>query len=82
LLRLRLRDLITLPLGMNIMGLCKPKAPATPPSTEVREVKRGIVMAKVIEYYVPTIFRKPLKGSRRRQREKIIEFCTQARKSA
>lgn len=23
------------------MGLCKPKAPATPPSTEVRKVKRG-----------------------------------------
>ena len=56
----RLRDLITLSLGMNIMGLCTPKAPVTPPSTEVRKVKRGIVMAKVIEFYVPTIFRKPL----------------------
>jgi len=39
-------------------------------------------MAKVIEFYVPTIFQKPLKGSRRRQRGKIIGFCTQARKSA
>ena len=28
-------------LGMNTMGLCTPKAPATPPSTEVRKVKRG-----------------------------------------
>ena len=69
-------------LGMNIMGVCKLKAPANPPSAEVRMVKRGIVMAKVIEFYVPTILRKPLKGSWRRQRGKIIEFCTQARKSA
>jgi hypothetical protein len=39
-------------------------------------------MAKVIGFYVPTTFRKPLKGSWRRQRAKVIEFCTQTRKSA
>jgi hypothetical protein len=34
-------------------------------------------MAKVIEFYVPSIFRKPLKWSWQRQRGKVIEFCTQ-----
>ena len=81
-LRFRLGDLITLSLGMNIMGLRKPKASATPSITEVRKANRGIVMAKVIEFYVPTIFRKPLKGSWRRQSGKIIEFCTQTKQSA
>jgi len=38
-------------------------------------------MAKVIEFYVPTNFHTPLKGTSRR-RGKIIEFGTQARKSA
>jgi hypothetical protein len=64
------------------MGLCKAKAPATPPPTEVRKANRGIVMAKVIEFYVPSIFRKPLKGASEQQRAKVIEFCTQTRKSA
>jgi hypothetical protein len=63
-------------------GLCKPKVPVTPPSTEVRKANRGIVMAKVIEFYVPTIFRRPLKGSWRRQRGKIIQFCTPTKQSA
>jgi hypothetical protein len=45
------------------------------------QAKKRIVMAKVIEFYVPTIFRKPLKWSWRQQRGKIIEFCTQTRKS-
>jgi hypothetical protein len=39
-------------------------------------------MAKVIEFYVPTIFRKPLKGTSPQQHAKVIEFCRQARKSA
>jgi hypothetical protein len=38
-------------------------------------------MAKVIEFYVPTNFHTPLKDTSQR-RGKIIEFCTQARKSA
>jgi hypothetical protein len=32
-------------------------------------------MAKVIEFYIPTNFRKPLRTSRQPQRGKIIEFC-------
>jgi hypothetical protein len=38
-------------------------------------------MAKVIEFYVPTNFHTPLKGISQR-RGKIIEFCTQIKKSA
>jgi hypothetical protein len=41
-----------------------------------------MVMGKVIEFYVPTIFRRPLKGALHEQCAKGIEFCTQTRKSA
>jgi len=43
---------------------------------------KKIVMGKVIEFYVPSIFRKPLKGASEQQRANVIEFCTQTRKSA
>jgi hypothetical protein len=39
-------------------------------------------MAKVIEFYIPKSFRKPLKWSPEWQRGKIIEFCAQIKKSA
>jgi hypothetical protein len=39
-------------------------------------------MAKVIDFYVPTNLRTPLKGKSRRRRGKVIEFCTQTKKSA
>jgi hypothetical protein len=43
-------------------------------------------MAKVIEFYTPKNFRKPLKsevGSHNKvQHGKIIEFCSQTKKSA
>jgi hypothetical protein len=45
------------------------------------EIKE-IVMAKVIEFYVPTRFRSPLKGTPQVQSGKVIEFCSQTRKSA
>jgi hypothetical protein len=38
-------------------------------------------MAKVIEFYVPSIFRKTLKGASRKRCGKAIEFCRQTRKS-
>jgi hypothetical protein len=38
-------------------------------------------MAKVIDFYVPTNLRTPLKGKSRRRRGKVIEFCT-TKKSA
>jgi len=34
-------------------------------------------MAKVIEFYIPTRFRKPLKWAPQLQSGKLIEFCSQ-----
>jgi len=39
-------------------------------------------MAKVIEFYIPTNFRKPLRTSSQPQLGKIIEFCPQTKRSA
>jgi hypothetical protein len=47
-------------------------------ATEVKE----IVMAKVIEFYIPKNFRKPLRTVAQTQLGKIIEFCTQTTRSA
>ena len=41
-----------------------------------------IVMAKVIEFYLPKNFRKPLRTSPQPQLGKIIEFCSQTKRSA
>jgi len=41
-----------------------------------------VVMAKVIEFYIPTSFRKPLKAAPRVQFGKIVEFCLPTKKSA
>jgi hypothetical protein len=41
-----------------------------------------IVMAKVIEFYIPKNFRKPSRTVAEPQLGKIIEFCTQTKKSA
>jgi len=41
-----------------------------------------IVMAKVIEFYIPKRFRKPLKWAPHLQCGKLIEFCSQTKKSA
>jgi hypothetical protein len=46
--------------------------------TEVKE----IVMAKVIEFYIPKNFRKPLSTVVQPQLGKIIEFCIQTKRSA
>jgi hypothetical protein len=43
---------------------------------------KEIVMAKVIEFYVPKNFRKPLKWVPRLQSGKVIEFCFHTKKSA
>jgi hypothetical protein len=47
----------------------------------VREIKE-VVMAKVIEFYIPTRFRRPLKTAPPAQFGKIVEFCLRAKKSA
>jgi hypothetical protein len=46
--------------------------------TEVKE----IVMAKVIEFYIPKNFRTPLRTVAQPQLGKIIEFCPQTKRSA
>jgi hypothetical protein len=43
---------------------------------------KEMVMAKVIEFWVPKNFRKPLKWRRPQQGGKVIEFCSQTKKSA
>jgi hypothetical protein len=52
--------------------------PNAPRSTKVQE----IVMAKVIEFYIPKNFRKALRTSPQPQLGKIIEFCSQTKRSA
>ena len=39
-------------------------------------------MAKVIEFYIPKNFRKPLRTSPQPQLGRIIEFCSQTKRSA
>ena len=39
-------------------------------------------MAKVMEFYIPTRFRRPLKAAPQVQFGKIVEFCPPAKKSA
>jgi hypothetical protein len=39
-------------------------------------------MAKVIEFYIPKNFRKPLSPAAQPQLGKIIEFCAQAKRTA
>jgi hypothetical protein len=46
--------------------------------TEVKE----IVMAKVIEFYIPKNFRKQLRAVAQPQLGKVIEFCAQTKRSA
>jgi|RhiMetdeSRZDD1v2_1073273.scaffolds.fasta_scaffold1816610_1 hypothetical protein len=40
------------------------------------------VMAKVIEFYVPKKFRKPVKWAPQLQLGRVIEFCSMTKKSA
>ena len=47
----------------------------------VRKIKE-IVIAKVIEFYIPTRFRRPFKASPQVQFGKVIEFCLETKKSA
>ena len=47
-------------------------------ATEVKE----IVMVKVIEFYIPKNFRRPLRTVAQPQLGKIIEFCPQTKRSA
>jgi hypothetical protein len=49
--------------------------------TERNEIKE-VVMAKVIEFYVPKNFRKRLKWAPALRCGKVVEFCSPTKKSA
>jgi hypothetical protein len=66
---------------MDYGGLLEVESYCDPSPQKIRTHIKEIVMAKVIEFYVPTNFRTPLKGAPRRC-AKVIEFCTQTNKSA
>src|SRR5208282_1204280 len=55
-----------------------PAQPRAPIFSRIQE----IVMAKVIEFYMPKNFRKPLRTVDQPQLGKIIEFCPQTKRSA
>jgi len=46
------------------------------------EKKVGMIMAKVIEFYIPNTFQKREIWIPPEQRGKVIEFCLQVKKSA
>jgi hypothetical protein len=47
----------------------------------IREIKE-VNMAKVIEFYIPTRFRRPLKAAPQVQFGKLVEFCLPTKESA
>ena len=51
-------------------------------TTPRTEIPQEIVMAKVIEFYIPKSFRKPFRSAAQPQPGKIIEFCSQTKRSA
>ena len=50
------------------------------PPTEIHRLKE-MVMAKVIEFFVPKNFRNPFVRASQPRPGKVIEFCSQAKKS-
>jgi len=50
------------------------------PATGIHRIKE-MVMAKVIEFFVPKNFRNPFARAAQPRPGKIIEFCSQAKKS-
>jgi hypothetical protein len=64
---------------MDMVGLLEMQADCRPHRDQ--KIKE-IVMANVIEFYVPKNFRKSLKWAPQLQCGKVIEFCPQTKKSA
>lgn len=64
-----------------MVGLIGARKLIAAPPTETHKIKE-IVMAKVIEFYIPNNFRKPLKWAPQLQCGRVIEFCSQTKKSA
>ena len=68
-------DKVIARIGARVVGILKVIAV---PRTWTKEV----AMAKVIEFYIPKSFQRPMKWDPELQRGKILEFCPQTRKSA
>ena len=66
----------------KIARIARGVAEMTKGTAVCRTTIEGVVMAKVIEFYIPNSFRKPTKWVPVVDRGKIIEFCPQTRKSA
>jgi hypothetical protein len=75
-----LEDVLTMAAMNRASALIAPdkSEETTTPSTET---PREIVMAKVIEFYTPKNFRKPFRTAAQPQPGKIIEFCSQTKRS-
>ena len=65
---------LTKQLGRTPLAVSRHKRGAT-------AVDRRMVMAQVIEYYIPDRFKKPVKWMPPEQRGKIIDFPVMAKKS-
>ena len=52
------------------------------PSLAIGLIEQEVVMAKVIEFYVPKNFRKPLKCAPVLYCGKILKFCSPTKRSA
>ena len=78
--KLRMGDSVRCNCGWVWVG---PRSDSAPP-LEIMEAPEPneVAMAKVIEFYIPTSLRKPLRTSPQPQLGKIIEFCPQKKKSA
>ena len=72
--------LSALSMWMDLVGPPESKAKKAS-RTEIHEIKE-IVMARVIEFYIPENARKPRKWAPEQQLGKVIEFRSQAKKSA
>jgi hypothetical protein len=82
--KLRLSDSLPGQCGWEWQGHTN-RGPGCNPVNSMRESLReraGLTVAKVIEFYIPTNFRKSVKWASPEQRGKIIEFAPQVKKSA
>jgi hypothetical protein len=82
--KLRLRDSVPVSTGGSGRAI-RIETPALQPRKQHAGIlgeKAGLTVARVIEFYIPTNFRKSVKWGSPEQRGKIIEFATQAKKSA
>jgi len=70
-------------MGANLLP-CNAAAPVASPDDEAQISGRALnrLMAKIIEFYIPN-FREKWRGFPRKTRAgKVIEFCSQLKKSA